>query len=990
MTKMLTLRSLLLALLFAAGFQVSFAQTPFWTETFSDASATAGNWTQAGSNDGPVSWAWTDIVDAGNWGPGPFTAPTAATGYIWFDSDGNGEGFPYDLEMTGTGVPANCSGKSNVHLKFSSYFRTFTGTDVANVGISTDGTNFTYHNIAQFDNLAAETANNPQLYQGDIDIAIPEADGAAQVWVQFHTSGEFEYYWKVDDVSLYEYTPSTVNVTFRVNMALQTVDPAGAYLAGSFNGWNGEAMTNEGNGVWSLTKALTAGVAYQYKFKNGTSTWEQAPAACGVDDGFGGFNRGITPDADVILPAICFAACAPCVLPCNLNPNSIICDNFDTYVTTQKLGPQATWWTTWDGVEGTAEDGIVSTEQASSPTKSLKVVSTATTGGPQDVVLNLGNKTTGHYELKWKIYVPAGKNAYYNIQDVIPIPASPVTENWNLDVFFENNGTGRVAIETVDQNTFSYTNGQWIEVRHDIDLDNNVLRLYVGGQLAGKYAYPDNLGGIDFYGINNVSTFYIDDVEYVQLAAVVPNVDICDVAVELTQYFGAAIGSVQTTGLQNNTTATASSTDPAVTCWNEEISGTTDIVDKSMWYTFAGDGKYYHIETVPCNATNYIGGAGDPGDTQMLIYSGESCDDLTEIACNDDLYNTGDPDWRSGLDLQTEAGANYYMMIDGFNFQGQIATGQYCIEITQKASVTCADGAVGAYEVASPYLCEGAQLADLITLDEASFILPNEGEQAGLSWAVSGAALDGSVYPADDQNYIGSTGVIAAPFSVSLLNDGSFNPGIYYITPVVIGGGTTIDPTITPVRLENIDVSNGCYYVGQSTQIFVLPTLTDITATVTTGNGSVDLTPAGGLGELLGDETLYTYQWSNGATTQDLNGVPAGTYTCIVNDVSGCAFETVVTAQVTVGTKDPASVQTFTVSPNPTTGKVMVSLALATASDVRVDVLNTLGQTIQSQNFDNVNRLNQSVELGNVPQGSYLLRVTVDGETAIRRVVVQR
>ncbi len=45
--------------------------------------------------------------------------------------------------------------------------------------------------------------------------------------------------------------------------------------------------------------------------------------------------------------------------------------------------------------------------------------------------------------------------------------------------------------------------------------------------------------------------------------------------------------------------------------------------------------------------------------------------------------------------------------------------------------------------------------------------------------------------------------------------------------------------------------------------------------------GSVDLTPAGGT-------VAYSYSWSNGATSQDISGVLAGTYTVTVTDANGC------------------------------------------------------------------------------------------------------
>ncbi len=56
--------------------------------------------------------------------------------------------------------------------------------------------------------------------------------------------------------------------------------------------------------------------------------------------------------------------------------------------------------------------------------------------------------------------------------------------------------------------------------------------------------------------------------------------------------------------------------------------------------------------------------------------------------------------------------------------------------------------------------------------------------------------------------------------------------------------------------------------------------------------GAVNLTPAGG-NDCLG----YTFLWSNGATTEDLSNVPAGTYTVTVTDANACTG----TQTVTVG-----------------------------------------------------------------------------------------
>lgn len=49
------------------------------------------------------------------------------------------------------------------------------------------------------------------------------------------------------------------------------------------------------------------------------------------------------------------------------------------------------------------------------------------------------------------------------------------------------------------------------------------------------------------------------------------------------------------------------------------------------------------------------------------------------------------------------------------------------------------------------------------------------------------------------------------------------------------------------------------------------------------GTGSINITPSAGT-------PPYSYQWSNGSTQEDLNGIPAGTYTVTVSDNNGCSL----------------------------------------------------------------------------------------------------
>jgi len=113
-------------------------------------------------------------------------------------------------------------------------------------------------------------------------------------------------------------TPTDAMVTFQVNMADETTDPAGVFLAGNFNGWNGTANPMEdpdGDDVWTLTAPMPQGVL-EFKFVNGTAFEGMdavEDAACTMD--FGGFvNRvlDITSDAAIVLDPFCFQACTDC------------------------------------------------------------------------------------------------------------------------------------------------------------------------------------------------------------------------------------------------------------------------------------------------------------------------------------------------------------------------------------------------------------------------------------------------------------------------------------------------------------------------------------------------------------------------------------------------------------------------------------------------------------------------------------------------------
>ena len=195
----------------------------------------------------------------------------------------------------------------------------------------------------------------------------------------------------------------------------------------------------------------------------------------------------------------------------------IIFDNFDDYAVGSTTGTNAAHWSTWSGNVGGTEDGIVIDDQAFSEPNSMLIAE----GQQQDVLLLLGNKSSGHYLLRWMCYVQGGSSAYYNIQE----SETPAVA-WNLDVFFGtdaqgNPGTGGMGFVSQTGTNFTYPEDTWFMVSHDIDLDNNELKLYINGEMVEQMPYNGNLGAVDFFSINQQNHYYIDNVLFTNSPALV-------------------------------------------------------------------------------------------------------------------------------------------------------------------------------------------------------------------------------------------------------------------------------------------------------------------------------------------------------------------------------------------------------------------------------------------------------------------------------------
>jgi len=313
----------------------------------------------------------------------------------------------------------------------------------------------------------------------------------------------------------------------------------------------------------------------------------------------------------------------------------------------------------------------------------------------------------------------------------------------------------------------------------------------------------------------------IDDVALTGGAIVYTNDD-CQGATDINSVFGGAVGTTNNIGPFDNTTATSSG-DPSTgwECFGEpDGSGTAPELNNTLWFTFTGDGSNYFVESGNCaGVTNYI----SDGDTQFALYTG-SCGSLTPVKCNEDGPNATATTYPAGFSFSTTVGTQYYLMVDGFSFQGAVATGEFCLKVTKQTTVGCADPSITVGTVAANVtdLCFG----DTLFVTATGAVTPNTGDYFGISWIISSADISASTDPLNDPALLATytfTSPAPAVSTRQFVNDGTvafLAPGAtYFWTPIVFGNATA---AAAPQFLSDLTLDNACIVLGPSLQVNVL------------------------------------------------------------------------------------------------------------------------------------------------------------------------
>lgn len=200
----------------------------------------------------------------------------------------------------------------------------------------------------------------------------------------------------------------------------------------------------------------------------------------------------------------------------------LVNENFDSYTAGAYLAQSAgAPWTTWNHSPGGSDDVLISSEQAASGTNSGSWVGASVTGGPGDVVIDLGNQTEGIIDISFNMYIPSQFGGYFNVLHLFNGQSS----KWAVEVSFPANGDVSVLLQGNSNIYGTYPHDQWFPVNLNVDLGLSNAVLEVNNVTIFNWPFNWNAGdtqaglnqlaGVDFFayaGGTDGAKFYVDDV----------------------------------------------------------------------------------------------------------------------------------------------------------------------------------------------------------------------------------------------------------------------------------------------------------------------------------------------------------------------------------------------------------------------------------------------------------------------------------------------
>ncbi|MBP6183947.1 MAG: Omp28-related outer membrane protein [Saprospiraceae bacterium] len=648
-------------------------------------------------------------------------------------------------------------------------------------------------------------------------------------------------------------------------------------------------------------------------------------------------------------------------------------DDFESYNANAFIAQSSTVWKTWSNAPGGTEDARVSTDFASSGTKSLKLASSSTSGGPTDIILPFGAKfTSGTFTYGMKMYVGPGTGAYFNIQ----ANATP-GQVWAMDVYLRPTGLFEVITGSITQASVPFTHGQWLDILCVFDLSNNVWKITLDGEEIASFSNTNNsVASINLYPVNpsGTSLYYVDDVFFDHVPFVQPGLDL-------------ALYAAQT-----KSKSIAGATQPlAVTLRNL---GLTTIQSVDVQWTNGAD---TYIDTL--TGLNLLTGQDYTitHSENILVQEGNAQVDVTILNINGGVDENATNDTRNLTITGVIPAPNKRVVAEE-------ATGTWC--------GWCPRGAVFMDAMAHDY--PGYFIPIAVHNSDPMVVAAYDagvGSFPGFT-GYPNAVVDRRIVQDPSQmetslfNY-----VVEAPV-VALVNGASYDEisgelkvSVTADFNTAVGGNWRLNVVLTEDGVTGVGSAwnQANYYAGGGSGVMggyeLLPNPVPAASMVYDHVARAILGGfAGQAGSLpnpiaLGSTHVYTFTWTVPATIKRENMhvismliQPDGR----INNANTFTFDEAIANGLASSNEEPITLTSLDVYPNPANEMTTINLNLNDPQPVRLEVVNLLGQVVLHQTHGTLSG-EQWINLStaDLTNGVYTLRIHTGDGFASRKLMVQ-
>ncbi len=159
-------------------------------------------------------------------------------------------------------------------------------------------------------------------------------------------------------------------------------------------------------------------------------------------------------------------------------------------------------------------------------------------------------------------------------------------------------------------------------------------------------------------------------------------------------------------------------------------------------------------------------------------------------------------------------------------------------------------------------------------------------------------------------------------------------------------------------------------------------------ATIGQQNGAIDLNVQGGTAP-------YSFEWTDASgnvlgTQEDLGNIAAGSYELEITDANGCKHQQLYVVQAVSSVSNRQLERKIQLYPNPANRLVTLAFDEIDAREAEIHLFDMRGKLVVSYPSADVSSGSLELDLNNLPEGVFLVRIMIENQVVVKRLVIQK